>query len=89
MLTAGNETARAAVRPAVLLPDTDEVVRVRRIDVDPRLDLAVQVRPIPDCAGIGRAAGERARTGDLDEWTGHEVRCGDADSSDEREKHRR
>jgi hypothetical protein len=38
---AGDEPARAAVRPAILLVHGDEVEGVRRVDVRARLDLRV------------------------------------------------
>jgi Transposase len=60
----GDDPVRAAVVPAVLLEDADDVVRVRRTDRDERLDLGVRiVRTRP----ADRAPGERARLRSEDE----------------------
>src|SRR3989449_5000094 len=72
---AGHEPAGPAVRPAILLPEGDDVVRVRRVHIDPGLHLGVEVDlPLPRRVArnvpgniVGRAACERARARDLDE----------------------
>ena len=88
---AGHVAPRPAVRPAVLLPAADEVQRVGRVRLDPRLDLAVE----EDRAGLPRdivrgAGGERAQAGDLlqrilDEGRGISPHYGERDSGDAEE----
>src|SRR6266545_1690789 len=51
----GHQTVRAAVVPAILLVDADDVVGIRRVDVDPGLDLGVD---IVRARAADRAAGE-------------------------------
>src|SRR5438034_1309304 len=58
-----DEAVRAAVRPAILLEDADDVAWVRRVDRDERLDLAVHVVRSRSADG---ARGERAQAGDVD-----------------------
>ncbi len=59
-----DDTVGAAVIPAVLLEDADNVVRVRRVGGDERLNLGVRVvRARP----ADHAPGERARPGGEDE----------------------
>src|SRR6266545_450391 len=84
---AGDQAPRAAVRPAVLLPDTHQIGRIRPVDADPRLDLAVQVNPAALRRNIvGCAARKRTRARDLDEWTSRKGRrrnaCCDREHAD-------
>src|SRR2546423_824453 len=54
-----HQSSGTAVGPAVLLKDADDVVRIRGIDLNPRLDLGVDVVRLP---GTGLStAGKRAR----------------------------
>src|SRR2546423_12964256 len=58
---------RSAVRPSVLLPDRDHVVRICRVDVQPGLFLRVNVESL--ARSWGYAGAERA----LSERTGPEI----------------
>src|SRR5438874_4610019 len=59
---------RSAVRPSVLLPDRDHVVRICRVDVQPGLFLRVNVESLARSwgyAGAERALSERTGARDL------------------------
>ncbi len=63
---AGDESTVAAVVPAVLVIGADDVPRVRRIDVGPRLGLGVRIERAERflrCRVVGRAGCERIQPG--------------------------